>query len=601
MRESASQITETIQDELEKQLFHLKNLYDISRNLYVATDFKVVLRDLLLATMGSFGVYRAFVLTQGDSEEAYNHFLTQGMRDEETSASLEAGKRFLGDWEGRFCVIDTSQAKHEPLGSAGFAVLLPFRINEEMTGLLSLGPKLSGEPFGQQDKELIEILGSNLALGLRNARSFHKIQQLNQRLTEQNVHMEAVMGELDQKVYHLKTLFDVSKKIFGTVNIAEILRRFLLLTMGNFGSYRGFVLLGEATLSEIPYFESLGYKDDILVEREDVLLEELQGWLDSGKSESTSLTGLVEDPSLRILLALPFRVDDECVGLLGLGPKLVGDEFTEEDKELLETLINNLVPALGNARAFENIQNLNLSLQETNQQLNETLDDLRAALRKVEILEGVKSNLSKFVPTAVTRMIEASPGTDALEAREKDVSVLFLDIEGYTSISERIQPRELNRLIEKYFSVFMDAIYENNGDVNETAGDGLMVLFLSEDQTVNALDAVKTALSIRKKTASITQEMKDAAESVVVNMGISSGSAYVGAVKFESYTGSRWTYTSRGMTTNLAARICGCATSGQVLISKETASRVKDHFPCSSLGRFALKNISEEVEIFSVA
>jgi class 3 adenylate cyclase len=424
---------------------------------------------------------------------------------------------------------------------------------------------------------------------------------LNKQLIEQNVRMEAVMGELDRKVYHLKTLFDVSKKIFGSVSLAEILRRFLLLTMGNFGSYRGFVMLGETPLSEIGYFESLGYKDDILAARERFLLEALRSWSETGETNAGSLTNLIADEVLRITFGLHFRVDDDCVGFLGLGPKLVGDEFSGDDRELLETLVNNLVPALGNARAFENIQRLNLHLQETNRQLKETLDDLRAALRKVEILEGVKSNLSKFVPTAVTRMIETSTGSDALEAKERDVSVLFLDIEGYTRISERLQPKDLNQLIEKYFSVFMDAIYENHGDVNETAGDGLMVLFLGEDETANAIDAVRTALSIREKTASISKEVGDMSESVVVNMGISSGPAYVGAVKFDSYTGSRWTYTSRGMTTNLAARICASARSGQVLLSRETAERVREQFSCCSLGKFSLKNISKEMEIFTIA
>jgi class 3 adenylate cyclase len=370
--------------------------------------------------------------------------------------------------------------------------------------------------------------------------------------------------------------------------------------MGNFGAARGFVSLVEAPFLESTRFESLGYKEDILADRGDFLLNALRRWLEKEEPDGEHLSDLTADQSLWILFALPFRVDDQCVGLLGMGPKIVGGEFSRDDRELLETLVNNLVPALGNARAFENIQKLNLDLRESNRQLKETLEDLRAALRKVEILEGVKSNLSKFVPTAVSRMIDAEPGTDALEARETDVSVLFLDIEGYTRISERLPPAELNRLIEKYFSVFMDAIYENRGDVNETAGDGLMVLFLGEDPTANAMDAVRTALSICEKTASIRREITDLPESVVVNMGISSGPSYVGAVKFESPTGSRWTYTSRGMTTNLASRICACARSGQILTCGETAERVKESFPCSSLGKFALKNISEEVDIFSI-
>jgi class 3 adenylate cyclase len=167
-------------------------------------------------------------------------------------------------------------------------------------------------------------------------------------------------------------------------------------------------------------------------------------------------------------------------------------------------------------------------------------------------------------------------------------------------LSERIGVAELNELIEKYFSVFMEAIYANDGDVNETAGDGLMVLFPSEDETTNALNAVRAALTIREKAAIINQEDDAASESLVINMGINSGRALLGAAKFDSLTGSRWTYTARGMVTNLAARIGDLATGGAVLLSRSTVDRVKEHFSLRSLGKVSLKNVSEEVEIFAV-
>jgi class 3 adenylate cyclase len=83
-------------------------------------------------------------------------------------------------------------------------------------------------------------------------------------------------------------------------------------------------------------------------------------------------------------------------------------------------------------------------------------------------------------------------------------------------------------------------------------------------------------------------------------MGINSGSALVGAARFESYTGSRWTYTARGSTTNIAARIGALATGGSILLSRETADRVKDCFPVVLRGNVALKNVSGEVEVFEV-
>ena len=115
--------------------------------------------------------------------------------------------------------------------------------------------------------------------------------------------------------------------------------------------------------------------------------------------------------------------------------------------------MNNLTVALKNARSFEEIKKLNRDLAAKNLELEKTLNELRAAMRKVEILESIKADLCKFVPYTVTRLIEKSPDSDVLEARERDVTVLFLDIEGYTKITEDVGATEVNALIEKYFFV----------------------------------------------------------------------------------------------------------------------------------------------------
>ena len=84
--------------------------------------------------------------------------------------------------------------------------------------------------------------------------------------------------------------------------------------------------------------------------------------------------------------------------------------------------------------------------------------ELRSALRKVELLENVKIHLSKFVPASVQRLIEQDPAAPALDKREQDVSVLFLDIAGYTSISQALDQARVNYLVERYFSSFLDDI-----------------------------------------------------------------------------------------------------------------------------------------------
>jgi class 3 adenylate cyclase len=197
-------------------------------------------------------------------------------------------------------------------------------------------------------------------------------------------------------------------------------------------------------------------------------------------------------------------------------------------------------------------------------------------------------------------MIEKSPTNAIPESKNQDLSVLFVDIEGYTKLCEKLGSSGTSEVIEKHFSAFMDAIYANNGDVNETAGDGLMVLFLNEDEETSALEAVRTALSIREKTTRIWEECSTLYRPLDVNMGINSGNALVGAAKFETYSGSRWTYTARGSLTNVAARIGAQASGSSIYLSKSTAERVKGHFSPITKGKFKLKNVSEEVEIFEL-
>jgi class 3 adenylate cyclase len=600
----------SIQAELDRRVHHLKTLSDVSKELFSIIDTETLLRAFLLMTAGNFGIIKGFVLIQDPTTEKEErvHFAAIGLEGGEDAASAEAGKRFLGGWDGEDAVFGGENAAIGDENAAfgdetfeGFGFLpgtiscgVAFSVNENGRGLLGLGPKIVGEPYGEDDRDLLRTLINNLVLALRNAMAFEDIKRLNSEMKEKNEQLEKALADLDRRVYHLKTLYDVSKDIFGSVDIETILRNFLMMTMGNFGVMDAFILTFDAQSFALNNGAHIGYTD----ERMDSLKDAARGFLRGlqGRVDIASVSGaLAED----VACAFRFPFTDESVGLLGLGPKLVGEPYSEEDQELLITLVNNLIIALKNAKSFEDIKRLNLELQEKNEQLEKTLKELQAALRKVEILESIKANLSKFVPTTVTRLIETSP-KDTFEARERDVSVMFVDIEGYTALTERLGAAEVNNLVERYFSVFMDAIYENNGDVVETSGDGLMILYMSEDEKKNAMEAVRSALMVMEKTCSLEGACDSISDPLKINIGISSGSSVVGANKFECYTGSRWTYTCHGTTINVAARICSHAKGGEIMISKETADRVKDHYELVSQGKFALKNLSKKVEIYAI-
>lgn len=224
---------------------------------------------------------------------------------------------------------------------------------------------------------------------------------------------------------------------------------------------------------------------------------------------------------------------------------------------------------------------------------------LAIALRKIEILENIKKHLGKFVPESVKTLIEKAPDSPDLEKHEQDVTILFLDIAGYTKLCEKMNGDEVGYILEKYFSSFLDDIYHNQGDINETAGDGLMIIFQHQDKKQHALNAVKTAITIQEKVRKTNQAL-DRFPMVTMNIGINSGLAMVGSSQFSGILGDRWTFTATGPVTNVAARIGAQAVDGQILIGEETATRVADGFPLIDLGTRNLKNVAEPVRIFHV-
>jgi class 3 adenylate cyclase/HAMP domain-containing protein len=233
-------------------------------------------------------------------------------------------------------------------------------------------------------------------------------------------------------------------------------------------------------------------------------------------------------------------------------------------------------------------------------QLQRKKKELEDSLHRIELLETIESTMSKFVPESVKARIDEAPEAPDLEKRETDVSVLFLDVAGYTKMSEQVAFDEMNFLIERFFSAFLDDIYQNKGDINETAGDGLMIIFQDEDPVGHALNAVKTGLAIEKKVEQVNREEAGRFPQVIINIGINSGIALVGSSRFEGLAGTRWTFTASGPVTNVAARIGALATQGEIYVGEETDRRVRSRFQMKDIGPQTLKNVKEPVLVYQV-
>ncbi len=218
--------------------------------------------------------------------------------------------------------------------------------------------------------------------------------------------------------------------------------------------------------------------------------------------------------------------------------------------------------------------------------------------RKISELRRAKDHFAKFVPEAVKRLVAANPEAPELAKRERDVSVLFLDITGYARLSEQLPPEVLNALVERYFSSFLDDIQTAGGDINETAGDGFMAIFQEADAQMHAIRAVDTALALLDATGVLNRENRT--HPLAIHMGINSGIALVGSTRFEGLRGTRWTFTASGPVTNLAARLAGVAGAGQILAGPETVRRLGNRYRWENLGREGLKNIADAIDLFRI-
>lgn len=273
-------------------------------------------------------------------------------------------------------------------------------------------------------------------------------------------------------------------------------------------------------------------------------------------------------------IALPIYHGAEPLAVLSVITEN-GCVLDARDVVLLEDLAHLATNTLINAKKYSRIAHQNLTL------------------------ERIMAHIKPFVPETVQRIVEKNPEGPGFEKTETDVSVLFLDVADYTRISQTHTRDKVNFIIEKYFSSFLDVIYSRDGDVNETAGDGLMAIFQGEP-VEHALNAAAAALEIRRRTLMINEELRELFFPVIVNMGINSGKALVGTSRFSGTSHTRMTFTASGLVTNLASRLAAACKEGEILLGDETARRIREKMVVWDRGLMSFKNFNESFRVYSL-
>ncbi|HEY3381122.1 MAG TPA: adenylate/guanylate cyclase domain-containing protein [Vicinamibacterales bacterium] len=285
-------------------------------------------------------------------------------------------------------------------------------------------------------------------------------------------------------------------------------------------------------------------------------------------------------------LCVPLRDRAGIRGILQIDNRTITGAFTEVDLDLATLVGNHVALVLTTLEMYEHVVQLNR--------------DLCDALMRIRLLDTAKDHLSRFVPEAVRQIVEKSPASPKLDMADSDATVLFLDIGGYTKLSEKLDRDTVSFLVERYFSSFIDDIYRHHGDINETAGDGLMIIFRSDEPVDHARSAVSAALDIRQRTKQINREAEGKTPPIDVNMGINTGTVLLGSRRIQGIAGARWTYTATGMVTNVCARLAAHAVQGQIMIGPETAKRVAAVTKLREVGPVQFKNVAQPLPVFEV-
>jgi class 3 adenylate cyclase len=215
-------------------------------------------------------------------------------------------------------------------------------------------------------------------------------------------------------------------------------------------------------------------------------------------------------------------------------------------------------------------------------------------LRQVQ--ETIRNTFARFVSPSVVEQLLRDPTQVKLGGTLQEVTVLFADLEGFTSISEYTEPEKLLNVLNEYHTMLVGAIRDHGGTIDKFMGDGVMALYNTPlHQEDHARRAVQTALDIRDQLPQFRQQF-EVLFRMPINFGIHTGKAIIGNVGAPDMMN----FTAVGDTVNLAARLQGISTGGRILISEATFAQLNDAVPTTCIGLRALKGRTEPVMTYAV-
>jgi class 3 adenylate cyclase/CheY-like chemotaxis protein len=225
---------------------------------------------------------------------------------------------------------------------------------------------------------------------------------------------------------------------------------------------------------------------------------------------------------------------------------------------------------------------------------NRTLE--RRVAEQVSQVERL-GRLKRFFSPQLAELIVAGGTEDPLRTHRREITVVFLDLRGFTGFAETAEPEEVMGVLREYHEAMGRLILEHEGTLERFTGDGMMVFFNDPVPVENPAErAVRMAVAMRERVRELRAGWRKRGHDLDLGVGIAQGYATIGAIGFEG----RWDYGAIGTVTNLAARLCAEAQGGQVLITSRVAAATEELIQAEEVGALSLRGLTRPVPTLNV-
>ena len=431
---------------------------------------------------------------------------------------------------------------------------------------------------------------------LRQIKAFN--ETLEQRVHEATSKIKDFSQMLEQRLREMGAMSDVSLAINSVMDVDMLLEMIMDKSKDVMNAEASSLLMLDKDTGKLTFHVARGTAEVALQSAVVDLGHGIAGWV-AQWGEPILIPDAYQDPRFdptydersgfrtRSILTIPLKVKEEVIGVLQVINKVGQESFNEHDLNLFLSFASQASVALENARLYERTKAM--------------AEDLREALEQERRLAIEKQKMGAYIPKHVVDEISRNREEKlALGGKTEQLTILFSDIQGFTRLSEAMDPQKVVSFLNVYMTAMTNIIEEEGGIIDKYIGDGIMAIFTRPAEGENhALRAVRSGIRMQRKVSELRKNWEVSHSEFAglqVRIGINTGEVVAGNVGSET----RMEYTVVGDNVNVASRIESTCRAGEVCISESTYQDGGTSIIATKMEPILVKNRVHSVQTYSV-